>query len=639
MKRTSLLLAFLAITFFSLRAQVPKPFLLKNINTIGSSQWQWSQPTNFTLFKDQIFFGASDGDYRGFWKTDGTTGGTVRVSDVQAHVGSSLAPFPVIGDKLFFAGFNQHNGEHGIWVSDGTVNGTYLVKSFGTSTWPDFENLTVFGDKLLFAATDQNGRALWVSDGTPDGTIPLQYFAPSTTFELTPNELTIVGDKVYFIGHKTDSQIVLWVTDGTPDGTISLRVFTGTSSPKLSDFTAYNGKAIFSVVFPDNINYLYVSDGTVNGTKKLADFQTAYTTPNPIAHYKNEVYFAGIDQNGKWGLWKTNGTEAGTHPITEEPWFRPTNFLVKDNWLYFLKNGQLWRTDGTAQNTTLLDSIEYSSGYADQPLTIFNDNIYFDALYYDENGMPTSRQLWATNGEPGDLHLFKQLTQNGDADPTSFYEHGGKLYFWAMKDNEFGGTFGPVLWATDGSPDNTAPITNLFWGDRSRFVPVSDLLYVLAYENSGDATTSLFFTDGTNVGTLLMVPDDADTLGVELETGYAVLNRSLIFGNRFSGAIGNEPYIITPDGVSDAAPLTQPASRLLAYPNPSHGTVNFVLRNTANPVSLRIFHQNGQLLNQLELDRHQTEFPVVFPANGIYFAAFQLEDGSVMTEKVVIREF
>ncbi len=634
MKRTSLMLAILAMAFFGLNAQVPKPFLLKNINTTG--QWQWSQPSHFTFFKDQIFFGASDGNYRGFWKTDGTTGGTVMVSDVQAHVGSSLAPFPVIGDKLFFSGHNQHTGEHGIWVSDGTANGTSNIKSFGLLTSPDFEHLTVLGNKLLFAANDQNGRALWVCDGTTDGTIPLHYFPPSTTFEVTPNELTIVGDKVYFIGTKTDSQAALWVTDGTPDGTKSLKTFTGASSPMLSNFTAFNGKAIFVVVFPNSVSHLYISDGTSEGTKKLANLQTAYFGLNHFALYKNEIYFVGIGPAGELGLWKTNGTEAGTHPVVEETWFLPYNFLVKGDWLYFLKNNQLWRTDGTAQNTTLLDSIEYSMGYTDHPLTVFNDHIYLDAQTYDGNGMASSRQLWATNGEPSNLHLFKQLTQNGNADPTSFYEHGGKLYFWAMKDDEFGGTIGPVLWATDGSPDNTTPIANLYRGDRSRFVPVSDLLYVLAYENLDNATTSLFFTDGTTDGTLLMVPDGADTLGVELETGYGVLNRSLIFGNRFSGAIGKEPYIINPDGASGTHAAQQTTKDIHAYPNPSTGTVYFEVSQVGQPVSLRIVAMDGQILNSLKLDANSSIFSIEFPQKGVYLATFIFENGKLAHKMVVV---
>src|SRR3954447_2404601 len=69
-----------------------------------------SAPRSFVVFNDAVYFGTEEG----FWKTDGTEGGTVKVSSVSAF--NLIAA----GSRLFFTGYNQAAGSEP-WVSDGTA--------------------------------------------------------------------------------------------------------------------------------------------------------------------------------------------------------------------------------------------------------------------------------------------------------------------------------------------------------------------------------------------------------------------------------------------------------------------------------------------------------------------------------------
>ena len=66
---------------------------------------------------------------RELWQSDGTTGGTVLLKDINPGPGSSdpVTPFSANVEGEIF--FSANDGEHGVelWESDGTAAGTVLV--------------------------------------------------------------------------------------------------------------------------------------------------------------------------------------------------------------------------------------------------------------------------------------------------------------------------------------------------------------------------------------------------------------------------------------------------------------------------------------------------------------------------------
>ncbi len=94
-----------------------------------------SDPDNFTPFgADELVFGADGGDGPELWRTNGTTGAPVRVSDdVEPAAGGSMA---ALGDgTVLFRGTGDVDGTtvvDELWRTDGTDGGTTLVKDI----WP-----------------------------------------------------------------------------------------------------------------------------------------------------------------------------------------------------------------------------------------------------------------------------------------------------------------------------------------------------------------------------------------------------------------------------------------------------------------------------------------------------------------------
>ena len=139
-----------------------------------NEQWLHS----YELFNDELYFSRSaNGNGYELWKTDGTTSGTVMVTDILAGGGSAVGPasarlFTSTDDYLYFSvQTGTANTDHAIWRTDGTYAGTQLVKSsFAAST-----TNVVIGDVLYthgqyFTTNSDSITGLWSTDGTTDGT-------------------------------------------------------------------------------------------------------------------------------------------------------------------------------------------------------------------------------------------------------------------------------------------------------------------------------------------------------------------------------------------------------------------------------------------------------------------------------------
>jgi len=120
------------------------------------------------------------------WKSDGTAAGTALVKDINVGANDSWPRFffPFGGYTYFSAYPTSHivRGQGGIKVevtdhefyrSDGTTNGTVMVKDLNPGnvqgSWPGM--FLSFQNKIFFVAyTNSNGYETWKSDGTAAGT-------------------------------------------------------------------------------------------------------------------------------------------------------------------------------------------------------------------------------------------------------------------------------------------------------------------------------------------------------------------------------------------------------------------------------------------------------------------------------------
>ncbi|MHA7634013.1 ELWxxDGT repeat protein [Corallococcus sp. M7] len=161
--------------FLSLDADLTVPKLWKTDGQTSEVVRQFgkgpvtSGPATFTVHDGQLLFWASDGtNGYALWKSDGTAAGTTPVESAPASNAGVRTPFPGPlvalrpGGPLLFVASDGATGTE-LWRTDGTAGGTERVTDLVPGTRSSAPaNLVVSGDNLFFSAwTPESGRELW----------------------------------------------------------------------------------------------------------------------------------------------------------------------------------------------------------------------------------------------------------------------------------------------------------------------------------------------------------------------------------------------------------------------------------------------------------------------------------------------
>ena len=373
----------------------------------------WSFPTGLTEFKGELYFLATDGvDPTSLWKSDGTFDGTVQVQAARTFPDTPLGPLV------------QHDGE------------------------------------LYFAAYAQDGGRLWKSDGLTAGTVPVKELPGRTGF--VPVDLTSVGSVLFFAAYADGSGLELWRSNGNASGTSMVKDINpglahGTGAFYPPSFVDLDGALFFAAddgVFGINP---WISDGTAAGTLLLKDINRRYQShsdPKGFLEVGDHLYFRATGAGTGNELWRTDGTRAGTELVKDLapgaldsmlPWDKP-RLAGADGAVYYVADDQtngkgLWKTDGTAAGTILLRTFDPGPVVIDSLFAV-GDTVYFRA---DETA--TGTELWKTDGTPAGTVLVKDIYPGtGRSWPEPLLAFGGKLVFRA-----FNPSYGYELWVTDGT--------------------------------------------------------------------------------------------------------------------------------------------------------------------------------------------
>ncbi len=151
------------------------------------------------------------------WKSDGTSSGTVPITDA---TGSGF-PFPQqlidVGGVLYF--IDRDSRPVRLWKSDGSSNGTVLVRDL-TDSFIDYPlAMTNANGILLFRAYDSTHlRRLYKSDGTSSGTTPVPMHSP---LDSDPQEFVDVGGAAFFTANSSRFEPSLWKRDSTETAAIA----------------------------------------------------------------------------------------------------------------------------------------------------------------------------------------------------------------------------------------------------------------------------------------------------------------------------------------------------------------------------------------------------------------------------------
>jgi len=374
-----LAIAFLVLPMFTTvpgaRAQVGEPALVEDLTPgpLGSSlSTFFSCQGDYTLFLAAPMYSG-----RSLWRTDGTSDGTFPLASPPGFL--IPAACDDVGKGAFLVENEGVGYEDSLWWTDGTVAGTKRLVS-GTELpeglqlgtfWPGAMITGLTADsrpirRFIFAAGPTNPSLsgtddpeLWVSDGTKTGTHPLQKdLNPGGSS--SPREFLPFDRRVYFFLYVPGaSGLSLWATDGTPEGTVVV------SSEVDWRFMHVAGQWLY--LFgedPDGRRWLWRTSGLDSGLERVADFG-----PNSGIGFFGEfrdgrtLWRGGTVQNPGDYVWVSDGTAAGTRKLMK---IRDITFLGDQaasseayqlgNSLYFIADDgstgwELWETDGTVDGT------------------------------------------------------------------------------------------------------------------------------------------------------------------------------------------------------------------------------------------------------------------------------------------------
>ncbi|RYD72553.1 MAG: hypothetical protein EOP84_22975, partial [Verrucomicrobiaceae bacterium] len=246
-----------------------------------------------------------------FWKTDGTPGGTVLVTN--------QAPFDIhsvdsINGKLMgIAGYDQ--GSY-LWASDGTAKGTKAI-SIPPTNGSIGSGSVVNGSYYFFLAeviAGERRETVWKSDGTTAGTVAVKTLSHQESgvisYDHAPTPLTFLNGSMYFLARESvvhpfygDSyeRSVLWKTNGTSAGTVRVgnysllyhRIHTFGGALFLEKNGSVDGDGMVSRP------QIMRSNGTIAGSTTVfyGNDPQPYTSMQRIGKYGSYIYYSASHYN------------------------------------------------------------------------------------------------------------------------------------------------------------------------------------------------------------------------------------------------------------------------------------------------------------------------------------------------------
>jgi len=237
-----------------------------------------------------------------------------------------------------------------------------------------------------------------------------------------PAELTCSGDQLYFVATDDRTGVELWRSDGTDAGTVLVSdINAGIASSSPARLTDVNGVLFFRADDGNSGVELWKSDGTPSGTVLVKDVNAgkASSQPNVLTNVDGLLYFAASD--GRSGI-------------------------------------ELWRSDGTATRTTLVADLHPGpSSASPKNFKRVGARLFFSAT--DESGAG----LWTVEGAGRPRLVMRFAGPKDTASPDWLTDINGTLFFAADD-----GTTGIELWRSDGTPEGTKLVKDIYPGPPSR---------------------------------------------------------------------------------------------------------------------------------------------------------------------------
>ena len=363
-------------------------------------------------FEGDLIFG----NFSGLWRTDGTAAGTEQISiDLQGAF-----EFVPLGDSLVFRG-NSDDYEREPWRTDGTADGTemianvvpgYHTHAFGCCANTSSPRQLIAADDAVFfvgeSAEDYEDTELWRTDGTEEGTVRVVDACPGLC-DSDPANLTPIGGALFFSAFD-GSQRTMWrhpfggggESLGTANG-----IDISAASP-LGQQLAY-----FGAVPGSEGHHLFLADAA-GQVSRVSDLTTdgLPTYVYDAVPYAGRVVFLAANEVYGYEPWVTDGTVGGTRLLADlwpgSAGSDPGRPQQVGDVLVFRANGgsghEPWTYDGYGLRP-LADVSPGATSSFPTDFTRVGDHMIFEAWTRE-----TGRELWslpAPQVEPRDGRVLE----------------------------------------------------------------------------------------------------------------------------------------------------------------------------------------------------------------------------------------
>ena len=500
------------------------------------------------VYNPRLLAAASDGrlmfHYNGsLWSSDGTDAGTQDLlTDSPSVCASTASTF------LCFLSDDDKESGYELWQSDGSFDGTVKVPGVRTNQYVSAygSQFYALGKDLYFAFDDnEHGRELWVSDGTEGGSkmladvntlpsnsaYPWIYLADNVkgtrSDENNQYQKISIRNNLFFIARDGRHGEGLWKTDGTETGTVLVKDINPNGNDRVGRMFKVGDRLYFTATDGEHGRELWVTDGTEAGTSMVFDGNpgSADGYPRPLANLNGKLLFK-FDLS----LWITDGTSVGTDIVDvaidpRKVFVVGDKAMIFDNW-----SESIIVTDGTFEGTLTIDSDKddgpYTYGISNY--AILDDMAYFPA--FDRIG---SLRLWKSDGTLEGTNIVKKINMfdNDVYDGRqSMIVYNNAVYFVAQTPEN-----GYELWKSDGTEDGTVMVNDIavdgFSSYPEEFNIVNDSLIFKA--DDGIHGYELWVTNGTAEGTSMLKEISVDNPDSEIYYYYRLGNYLYFSANDF----------------------------------------------------------------------------------------------------------
>lgn len=242
------------------------------------------------------------------------------------------------------------------------------------------------------------------------------------------------------------------------------------------------------------------------------------SAPKNLTNVRGILFFSADDGIHGRELWKTDGTAVGTVLVEDiapgSAGSGPESLTEVGGALFFSANDrthgrELWTSDGTDLGTVLVrDIVQGPRGSRPQEIVAKSGRAFFSA-----NGLAHGRELWRSDGTSLGTLLVKDINPSGDSNlgwpyhvptlPYQFTNVAGTLFFEAND-----GSHGQQPWQSDGTAKGTVRVNPAIdftdaggaYPTPGPFTAVGDKAF-FGWQSDGSQGSDLWVSDGTPAGT------------------------------------------------------------------------------------------------------------------------------------------